>query len=41
MAMPAHSLDWRADAAIALPADGDRYEVLDGELFVTDGWRSC
>lgn len=36
MAMPAqHSLDWTADAAMALPDDGNRYEVLDGELFVT------
>ena len=36
MAMPAqHSLDWTAAAAMALPADGNRYEVLDGELFVT------
>jgi len=35
MAMPAQSLDWTAAAAIALPADGNRYEVLDGELFVT------
>jgi len=35
MAMPAQSLNWTAAAAIALPADGNRYEVLDGELFVT------
>jgi len=35
MAVPAQSLDWTAAAAIALPADGNRYEVLDGELFVT------
>ncbi len=36
MAMPAqHSLDWTANAAMALPEDGNRYEVLDGELFVT------
>lgn len=41
MAMPAQSLDWTAAAAIALPADGNRYEVLDGELFVTPApsWR--
>jgi len=29
------SHDWTAERAIALPADGNRYEVLDGELFVT------
>jgi Uma2 family endonuclease len=27
--------DWTADEARALPDDGKRYEVLDGELFVT------
>lgn len=37
MVMPAtqHDLPWTAERAIALPADGNRYEVLDGELFVT------
>ena len=37
MAMPVHApdLDWTADRALALPSDGNRYEVLDGELFVT------
>jgi Uma2 family endonuclease len=35
MAMPAHTLEWTADMARALPDDGSRYEVLDGELFVT------
>lgn len=35
MAMPAHTLEWTADMARALPDDGNRYEVLDGELFVT------
>lgn len=30
-----HDLPWTAERAIALPADGNRYEVLDGELFVT------
>ena len=35
MAMPAHTLEWTADRARALPDDGHRYEVLDGELFVT------
>jgi Uma2 family endonuclease len=35
--MPVHDLsaEWTAEMAIALPADGKRYEVLDGELFVT------
>ena len=37
MAMPAHVLDmdWTVERALALPDDGNRYEVLDGELFVT------
>jgi Uma2 family endonuclease len=35
MAMPAHTLEWTADMARALPDDGRRYEVLDGALFVT------
>lgn len=35
MAMPARTLEWTADMARALPDDGQRYEVLDGELFVT------
>ena len=37
MAMPVHhaDLDWTAERALALPNDGNRYEVLDGELFVT------
>lgn len=37
MAMPVHvpNLDWTVDRALALPSDGNRYEVLDGELFVT------
>ena len=37
MAMPARMQDheWTAERALALPNDGSRYEVLDGELFVT------
>jgi Uma2 family endonuclease len=35
MAMPAHTLEWTAEMARALPDDSNRYEVLDGELFVT------
>ncbi len=43
MAMPARvaDLDWTVERAHALPDDGNRYEVLDGELFVTPAptWR--
>ena len=43
MAMPAQQqdLDWTVDRVHALPDDGNRYEVLDGELFVTPSpiWR--
>lgn len=41
MAMTAHTLEWTADMARALPDDGNRYEVLDGALFVTPApsWR--
>ena len=37
MAMPARvqNEEWTAERALALPNDGNRYEVLDGELFVT------
>ena len=37
MAMPVHTtdLDWTVERVFALPEDGNRYEVLDGELFVT------
>src|SRR5688572_31648450 len=34
MAMPA-TTRWTADMVRALPDDGKRYEVIDGELFVT------
>lgn len=34
MAMPA-TKGWTADMVRALPEDGKRYEVIDGELFVT------
>lgn len=34
MAMPA-ATRWTADKVRALPDDGNRYEVIDGELFVT------
>ena len=32
---PLGRFDWTAEMARALPEDGNRYEVLDGELFVT------
>jgi Uma2 family endonuclease len=35
MAMPAHPTEWTVDMVRALPDDGNRYEVIDGELFVT------
>ena len=41
MGMPAVQNDWTVEKALALPEDGNRYEVLDGELFVTPApsWR--
>ena len=35
MAMPALPSEWSVDMVRALPDDGNRYEVIDGELFVT------
>ena len=35
MAMPAQPTEWTVDMVRALPEDGNRYEVIDGELFVT------
>jgi Uma2 family endonuclease len=35
MVMPALQKEWTVEEALALPDDGNRYEVLDGELFVT------
>jgi Uma2 family endonuclease len=35
MGMPAQQTEWTAEMARELPDDGKRYEVLDGELFVT------
>jgi len=35
MGMPARETGWTAEMARALPDDRNRYEVLDGELFVT------
>jgi Uma2 family endonuclease len=35
MVMPAAPARWTADMLRALPDDGKRYEIIDGELFVT------
>lgn len=35
MGMPATAKRWTADDVRALPADRNRYEVIDGELYVT------
>ena len=35
MGMPAQHMEWTAEMARALPDDGKRYEVLDGELYVS------
>ena len=35
MAMPATHSDWTVEMLDALPDDGQRYEIIDGELFVT------
>jgi Uma2 family endonuclease len=35
MAMPAQPTEWTAEIVRALPDDGNRYEVIGGELFVT------
>jgi Uma2 family endonuclease len=35
MGMSARQVEWTAEMARALPEDGRRYEVLDGELFVS------
>ncbi len=35
MAMPAAQTEWTVEMVDALPDDGQRYELIDGELFVT------
>ena len=35
MAMPAQPTEWTVEMVRALPDDGNRYEVIGGELFVT------
>jgi Uma2 family endonuclease len=37
MGMSAIRTDWTVDMLDALPEDGQRYEIIDGELFVTPG----
>ena len=37
MGMPAATSDWTVDMLDALPDDGQRYEIIDGELHVTPG----
>ena len=39
MGMPAAASDWTVDMLDALPDDGQRYEIIDGELFVTPAPR--
>ena len=39
MGMPLSRTEWTADMLDALPDDGQRYEVIDGELFVTPAPR--
>src|SRR5262245_2269013 len=35
MAMPSGHTEWTVEMLDALPGDGQRYEIIDGELFVT------
>ncbi len=35
MGMPQPTADWTVERVFALPADGNRYEAVDGELLVT------
>jgi Uma2 family endonuclease len=35
MVMPVARADWTVEMLDALPEDGQRYELIDGELFVT------
>jgi Uma2 family endonuclease len=39
MVMPAVRTNWTVDELDALPEDGQRYELIDGELFVTPAPR--
>jgi len=39
MAMPHAAADWNVEMVHALPDDGNRYEIIDGELFVNPAPR--
>jgi Uma2 family endonuclease len=39
MAMPHAAADWTVEMVHALPEDGNRYEIIDGELFVNPAPR--
>jgi len=39
MGMPATNTEWTVDMVDALPDDGQRYELIDGKLFVTPAPR--
>jgi Uma2 family endonuclease len=39
MGMPAQDIEWTAERVRALPDDGQRYELLDGKLFVSPAPR--
>jgi len=41
MGMPAAETEWTVEMVRAIPDDNNRYEVVDGELFVTPApsWR--
>lgn len=39
MAMPHATADWTVEMVHALPEDGNRYEIIDGELFVNPAPR--
>lgn len=39
MGMPSSAVPWTREMVLALPDDGNRYELLDGELLVTPAPR--
>ncbi len=40
MGMPSSAIPWTREMVLALPDDGNRYELLDGELLVTPAPRA-
>ena len=40
MGMPSSTTQWTREMVLALPDDGNRYELLDGELLVTPAPRA-